>query len=129
MGQIFCRKCGEYRSVQGYERDDPILSCGHVKHRTDIDDGVHKARREIETMFEEEAEDRGASIKEIRDEYIRGLLDLFEHEADPSTVGHCEICGTVTIVEDEEGVLRCGGNLHDNPGCGMPLEAYQHQQR
>lgn len=129
MGKIFCRECGGHYDVVGYERDDPILSCGHTKHRTDLDDGVQNSRNEIETMFRQEAEDQGRSVREIRREYIRGFLDLFGHNAGLSTVGHCETCGVVTVIQDEEGVFRCGGNLHDNPGCGMPLETYQHQQR
>lgn len=127
MSKIYCRTCRTHREPVGFVRDDPVLSCGHTKHRTKSDDVIQKTRQEVEAIFTVEAAQRGISVEEVRAEYIRGLLDLFTTDEDAATtVGYCETCGTVTIIEDKDGVGRCGGNLMDNPGCGMTIKPCHH---
>lgn len=118
---IYCRACKEHREIVKFDRDDPVLSCGHIKHRTRVDDKIHDVQRDIEEMFVEEARKSNLTPEEIRTECVQGLLEIFgETEQEAPTVDHCRTCGTVTVIE-KKGVRRCGGNMIDNPGCGMPI--------
>ncbi len=118
---IYCRICRDHRKIDGFHRDDPILSCGHIKCRSSKDDKAQEVRYEIEEMFREEADTRGVAVEEIRTEFVQGLLDIFGSQKIANTVGNCKTCGTVTVNVGTDGTRRCGGNLIDNPGCGMPI--------
>ena len=115
LNMVFCEICKTSKEITGYNRDDPVLSCGHIKQLTN-----EIKVPEIEEMLCYEATKRGISVEQVRSEYIKGLMNMFSEES-VSTVGHCDICGTVTIIIDKNGICRCGGNLQDNPGCGMPI--------
>lgn len=104
MNKIFCIICKQDKEIVEFERDDPKLSCGHVKSISSEDE------EQLNTPKEQ----------------VKNLMNLFEPT---STAGHCDICGVVTIIKDSNGVLRCGGNLHTNPGCGMPLKLYNRQKQ
>lgn len=103
----------------GYHRDDPELSCGHIKRRTDGDDKVEKCNIDIERALAEEAKLRGVSVEQAKEDLLNSLInETIHHE----TIDFCDICGTaVTVIIDIHGVRRCGGNLVDNPGCGCLL--------
>lgn len=122
MNEIYCQTCREKRGVVGFVRDDPQLSCGHVKQAKR--DALDETRATVEGIFEREANRRGIDKEQVRVEYVQNLLDLFSMEETESTVGNCEICGTVTVIVGEDGIDRCGGNFLDNPGCGMPVERH-----
>ena len=119
---IYCKVCQDHRKVDGFYRDDPVLSCGHIKYRSDEDDKIQEVRHEIEEMFHKEADSRGISVEEIRAEFVQGLLDIFGSQEITSTIGHCKTCGVVTVYIGADGTRCCGGNLIDNPGCGMLIE-------
>lgn len=119
--RLFCRECGDHREIVGYRRDDPILSCGHVKGRSSQDDVLYSTQQEISKILAEAADNRGMTVEEVRAEFTNGLLNLFTPMDETQTIGHCETCGKTTIFVDRDGIKRCGGNLLDNPGCGMPI--------
>lgn len=115
---IYCRECKKFVTVVGYHRDDPKLSCGHVKQRTDDDDKVERCSIDIEKSINEEAKLRGISPEQVREGILDSLINEPPNNADLS-IGICDICNTiVSVVEDVHGARRCGGNLVDNPGCG-----------
>lgn len=111
---IFCHKCKQSKKIIGFNRDNPVLSCGHEKTIEMF---------ELEQTLTIEAQNRKMSIEDVRSEYIRCLCDMLSDKP-VSTIGHCNTCGVVTILIDQCGVQRCGGNLRDNPGCGMPIILY-----
>ena len=125
--RIYCRECKDHCEIISFHRDNPILSCGHVKHRTAQDDIVLSTRREIELILLEEATARGVAIEQVRAEFTNGLMDMFNSADEAQTIGHCATCGMITVFEDDRGVRRCGGNLVDNPGCGMPIRSTYHK--
>ena len=122
MKMIYCRQCCDHKNIIGFDRDDPVLSCGHVKRRKDPEE----TKTEIEKIYQLEAKRRQVSPEQVRDEYLRSFLHVFENVPD-TTVGYCRYCGVVTVLKDKHGVHRCGGNLDKEPGCGMPLEVHQHE--
>jgi hypothetical protein len=119
--RLFCRECGDHREIIEYTRDDPILSCGHIKQRVQQDDQVHAAQQEIERILIEDAKTRQMTVEQVRTEFTNSLLEIFTPTDKTPTIGHCETCGKTTIYIDKDGTKRCGGNLLDNPGCGMPI--------
>jgi hypothetical protein len=119
---IYCRKCADHKDIIGFDRDDPVLSCGHVKRRQD----TRQAKQEIEKIFQLEAQRRNVTPHQVRDEYLRSFLHVFDNDVD-TTVGCCKFCGVVTVMKDSHGTHRCGGNLDNSPGCGMPLDVIEHK--
>ena len=50
MRKIFCTVCHKYKSISHYDRDNPVLFCGHVKEILNDDlvevDAVYKTIRD-----------------------------------------------------------------------------------
>lgn len=103
----YCRKCKTVEKVVGFERDDPILSCGHVKRRTLGDSRVDKCRQEIRQILSDEP----APVKQA---FFEALFDTITSKR----VGYCPICDSIVSIITENGIRKCGGNLYDNAGCG-----------
>lgn len=40
---IWCPECNEPRNITGWNRDDPVLNCGHIKKSTPINDTLNEA--------------------------------------------------------------------------------------
>ena len=59
MRKIFCTVCHKYKSINHYDRDNPVLFCGHVKEISDSDPVV-----EVDAVY-----------KTIRDEIYRIMRD------------------------------------------------------
>ena len=117
----YCRICREFVEVTGFERDDPVLACGHVKRRAKSDDTISQCAADIESVISTEAQSSGSSVDELRDELLKSILGLKEPDRD--NVRHCPICDSlVAVARNRRGQAICGGNLYDNPGCGCVLK-------
>jgi hypothetical protein len=107
LNLIYCPICQAPRRVIGFERDNPRLSCGHVK-------------RPLSLAIERRIAGCAHAAQKIVDMSV-SELHLFKLERDDK-VGYCPICNMIiSIVLDKRGHKRCGGNLMDNPGCGCLL--------
>jgi len=73
----YCRECRKMKKVVGFEKDDPLLSCGHVKHRRKSDDWIHVATADIHKFFAEEAEKSGLSFEQVQEECAQALIKVF----------------------------------------------------
>jgi hypothetical protein len=94
---IYCSKCDKHQEVTGFQKDNPILKCGHIKTP------AYESNPKIETI-----------VSDINAELaVREVL---------FTIGYCKKCGTVTYYVDRNGTPICAGDLTKNPGCGMPVE-------
>jgi len=112
---IYCERCKKIKKVVDFNKDDPILSCGHQKtceNRTDS----------IESYMIQEAIRDGESLLTIKRKCFEGVLKILEDCEEKPTVGECKTCGTVTVHYDPDGIPRCGGDMILNPGCGMPVQ-------
>ena len=53
MRNTWCPFCKKHRGVVSYQKDDPVLTCGHVityestKSRNELAEGVYSALRDI----------------------------------------------------------------------------------
>jgi hypothetical protein len=113
--KIFCRECGTFRPVVGYQRDNPVLTCGHVKDRNIVDDRVNNCRNLLEKLLG--PKDTG-SLKHLLAASLRNYSEFTDF---------CPVCGTVVcVIVDQEGVRRCHGNLLTRPGCFSSLGTVQH---
>ncbi len=101
MNHIYCRKCKKKQQVVGFQKDDPILSCGHVKRSSNLDDRINECMKIFQNIFD--------TLPSLGDEQI----------------SYCPICDmTVSIMTDENGTPRCCGDMMTNPGCGCPVHPH-----
>jgi hypothetical protein len=107
--KVFCRECKTFRPVIGYQRDNPILTCGHVKDRNIIDDRVSSCRSLLDKLLGE----KDRSLKTLLVTSLRNYSEFTDY---------CPVCQTVVcVIVDQEGVRRCHGNLLTRPGCFSPF--------
>lgn len=117
----YCRICREFVEVTGFERDDPVLACGHVKRRRKSDDKISQCAADIDRAITAEALDSGSSKDLLREELLKSVLGL--KEPDRENIRYCPICDSlVAVAKNKRGLAICGGNLYDNPGCGCILK-------
>jgi hypothetical protein len=125
---IYCRSCKKFVTVVGFHRDDPKLSCGHVKQRTAADDEVMRCTIDLEKILLEESKLRGIPVEQVKEDILNSLIN--GTEIPNNNIAYCDICSTVvSVINDIHNVRRCGGNLVDNPGCGciiMPSGKKRH---
>ena len=55
----YCRICREFVEVTGFERDDPVLACGHVKRRRKSDDKISQCAADIDRAPSAVCDDTG----------------------------------------------------------------------
>lgn len=73
---MFCRTCLTKRRISKYHKDNPILSCGHIRERKPSDDYLHKIKQELDKMFQDRSSKYGISEVQLRRECIKGLLEV-----------------------------------------------------
>lgn len=109
----YCKECRTVAEVVGFQRDDPVLSCGHVKRLPS--DESEKCLDDIRKEMEDQPDEVKIALYKI------ALESLMENST--TDISYCPICEEmVSVIRDEEGRRRCGGNYENNPGCGCLLK-------
>lgn len=104
----YCRKCKKIVEVLGFERDDPVLSCGHTK------------RREKESQKLDALRQNFVPSEELLFALLGAYLAIRKDQ-----ISYCPVCDDVVSVIENNGTRFCGGNLIDNPGCGCTIKPIQ----
>lgn len=118
----YCRTCRSIVRVVRWDRDNPVLSCGHVKHRSVLDDRLSECAIDIRRAAENEAQVTGMSALDIQTLFLKAALAVQSRRFSTEAVTFCPICEQeVSIVETKDGEKICGGNYLNNPGCGCIL--------
>jgi hypothetical protein len=108
--KVFCRECGAFKPLVWYQRDNPVLSCGHIKNRSIVDDRVSSCRTLLEKLLG--PKDVG-SLKLLLATSLRNYSEFTDF---------CPVCQTVVcVIVDCDGIRRCHGNLLTRPGCYSSL--------
>ena len=94
-----CLKCNTEEPVVGFDRDDPILGCGHVKKLT--------------------------TKVDLCSELVQGIfgkmpLSLVSTRRKVQTA-YCPNCKKEVLVVKDKGQSRCAGDMIVNSGCGRVL--------
>ena len=107
--KVFCRVCGQFRPIIGYNQDNPILACNHVKNRDNTDDRVDNCRDMLTKLLG----DKTTNLKRLLAISLRNYSEFTDY---------CPVCRvTVCVIVDESGIRRCHGNLLTRPGCYSSL--------
>jgi hypothetical protein len=112
---IYCEKCKKLKHVVEFQKDNPILSCGHGKK------SENSIANDIESFLIQEAIQNNKPLISVTKQYIEEVLQVLEECEEKPTVAYCKTCGAVTIYYDKNNIARCGGDMVSNPGCGMPI--------
>jgi hypothetical protein len=113
---IYCETCKKLKHVVEFQKDNPMLSCGHLKEfKSSIGDDIQSF------MIQEAIQSNKPLVSVIR-QCIEDVLQVLEECEEKPTVGRCKTCGIVSIYYDKNNVARCGGDMVKNPGCGMLIE-------
>jgi len=107
---IYCLECGKTQGVKSVDKDGSfILECGHS-----APDEVDTVSKRIEDRLRSQAKGKGRSLKEQKKILISGLKKL--------KTAYCPICcKNVSTFRDSRGVLVCGGDMLNDPGCGCRI--------
>lgn len=107
----YCRVCKKLAEIVRWDKDDPVLSCGHVKRRSAADDRVAECARDIQSTIP----------KGIRDDFLRVVVEEWVREQEEGRIAFCPICEQTVSTTERNGKQVCGGDLLQNPGCGCCL--------
>lgn len=113
----YCRHCKKLSRVTHYDRDNPVLSCGHIKSSPCND----KCAQAVNSALTDASIKTGRSVEQLQLGLFFDLLGV--------PVSYCPICNAIiTILKNKRGERICGGNLFDNPGCGCLLKPISERQ-
>jgi hypothetical protein len=74
--KVFCRTHRKLEEVVGWDKDDPILSCGEIKRRTLTDDSIERCRATIDRFITTSSIVNGISEQQAREKLISDLLRM-----------------------------------------------------
>jgi len=73
--RTFCRKHQRFEEIIGYNKDNPILSCGTEKERTSVDDRIDQCRQAIKGYLTCRSISIGAHLEVTEDELLELIAD------------------------------------------------------
>lgn len=73
--RTFCRKHMRFEEIIGYNKDNPILSCGTEKVRTLTDDRIDECRKAIKGYLTCRSISKGEHIEVTEDELLELITD------------------------------------------------------
>lgn len=73
MNYCYCNICKTLNKIKSFKRDNPVLSCGHIKYPTDID--IDKCRNDLLSKLESSSVLLGVPVEDLKQSFFEALYE------------------------------------------------------